>query len=56
MVEKLDIARIAPQHGAPSKGTAIGPLLAWLGGLACGIDLMGQDQYRIPPAELRIRI
>lgn len=54
MVETLDIAMIAPQHGAPLKGAAIGQLLNWLEGLACGTDLMGQDQYRIPTAASRI--
>ncbi|OIQ94101.1 metallo-beta-lactamase superfamily protein [mine drainage metagenome] len=56
MVEKLDIAMIVPQHGAPLKGAAIGQLLTWLDGLACGTDLMGQGQYRIPAAELQIRV
>ncbi|MGC9164089.1 MAG: MBL fold metallo-hydrolase, partial [Thiomonas sp.] len=52
MVRKLDIAMIAPQHGAPLAGPAIGQLLDWLDGLACGIDLMGPGQYQIPRDDL----
>jgi len=54
MVRKLDIAMIAPQHGAPIAGPAIGQLLDWLDNLACGIDLMGPGQYQIPEGDLRV--
>jgi flavorubredoxin len=54
MVRQLDIAMIAPQHGAPLAGAAIGQLLDWLDGLACGIDLMGPGQYQIPEDDLRV--
>lgn len=47
-----DIQMIAPQHGAPIAGAAIGQLLDWLEGLVCGIDLMGPGQYQIPMGEL----
>lgn len=52
MVRQLDIVMIAPQHGAPLAGEAIGQLLDWLDGLSCGIDLMGPGQYQIPMGEL----
>lgn len=54
MVRELDIAMIAPQHGAPLKGAAIGQLLDWLDNLDCGIDLMGAAQYQVPTAAMRI--
>ena len=53
MVRQLDISMIAPQHGAPLAGKAIGQLLDWLDNLACGIDVMGPGQYQLPMAELR---
>ena len=52
MVRELDIAMIVPQHGAPLKGDAVGQLLDWLESLACGIDLMGPVQYRLPSRTL----
>lgn len=48
MVRDLEISMIVPQHGAPLKGAAIGQLIDWLDGLACGIDLMGAPQYQLP--------
>jgi len=48
MVRQLDIAMIVPQHGAPLKGAAVGQLLDWLDGLACGVDLMGSQHYQLP--------
>ncbi|SCC92212.1 putative Beta-lactamase [Thiomonas sp. X19] len=54
MVRELDIAMIAPQHGAPLEGAAIGQLLDWLDNLDCGIDLMGAAQYQVPTAAMRI--
>lgn len=52
MVRQLEITMIAPQHGAPIVGEAIGQLLDWLDGLACGIDLMGTAQYQVPRLNL----
>jgi flavorubredoxin len=48
MVRGLEIRMIVPQHGAPLEGQAIVQLLDWLEHLACGIDLMGTPQYRLP--------
>jgi flavorubredoxin len=48
MVSGLDIAMIAPQHGAPLVGPAIPQFIDWVRELACGIDLMGPDNYRVP--------
>ncbi len=48
MARQLDIALLVPQHGAPLEGPAIGQFLDWVESLACGIDLFGQDDYRIP--------
>lgn len=53
MARQLDISMIAPQHGAPLAGKAIGQLLDWLDNLACGIDVMGPGQYQLPMTELR---
>ncbi len=52
MVRELDIAMIVPQHGAPLVGDAIGQLLDWLDTLACGIDLMGPANYRLPTLKM----
>lgn len=54
MVRQLDIVMIAPQHGSPIAGAAIGQLLDWLDGLACGIDIMGAGQYQIPADDLSV--
>ncbi|HEX2010572.1 MAG TPA: MBL fold metallo-hydrolase [Roseateles sp.] len=48
MVRELDIAMIVPQHGAPMAGAAVREFIDWAESLACGIDLMGPAQYRIP--------
>jgi flavorubredoxin len=48
MVEPLPIRMIVPQHGAPLAGPAVQDFIAWARGLACGIDLMGPDNYRLP--------
>ncbi len=48
MVRELDIAMIVPQHGAPMAGAAVKEFIDWAEGLACGIDLMGPGDYRIP--------
>lgn len=48
MVEPLPIRMIVPQHGAPLAGQAIPDFIAWTRQLACGIDLMGPDNYRVP--------
>ncbi len=48
MVRDLPISMIVPQHGAPISGAAIKEFIDWAEGLACGIDLMGPGDYRIP--------
>lgn len=39
-IAHLDIEMIAPQHGPVYRGAAVAQLLAWLGDLRCGIDLL----------------
>jgi flavorubredoxin len=48
MARQLDIAMIAPQHGAPMVGAAVGEFIEWAEQLACGIDLFGSADYRLP--------
>ena len=48
MVRELDIRMVVPQHGAPMAGAAVKEFIDWIEGLACGIDLMGPGDYRIP--------
>jgi flavorubredoxin len=48
MVSGLKIEMIAPQHGAPLVGAAIGEFIAWARELQCGIDLMGPANYTVP--------
>lgn len=48
MVRGLDIAMIAPQHGAFFRGPAmVARLLDWLDALPCGIDVM-EPVYTLP--------
>jgi len=48
MVSGLDIRMIVPQHGAPLTGPAVQEFIAWARELACGVDLVGPDTYRVP--------
>jgi flavorubredoxin len=48
MVRQLDIRMIAPQHGSPMVGAAVGEFIDWVEQLACGIDLFGAVNYRVP--------
>jgi flavorubredoxin len=49
MVRQLDIEQIVPQHGSRFVGQrAVGDFIAWVEGLECGVDLMTQDNYRLP--------
>ena len=48
MVAQLDIQMLVPQHGRALTGKAIGEFINWISNLQCGIDLMTQDNYRIP--------
>ncbi len=48
MVRPLPIRMIVPQHGAPLAGAAVQEFIDWIEQLECGIDLMTQDNYRLP--------
>ena len=48
MVRQLDIDMIAPQHGRALVGDAISDFIDYIETLQCGIDLMDQQDYRIP--------
>jgi flavorubredoxin len=49
MVRELDPESIVPQHGRPFRDRkVIGEFMSWLENLQCGIDLMTQDDYRLP--------
>jgi flavorubredoxin len=50
MVSTLDIRMMVPQHGAPLEGAAVRDFIAWARELQCGVDLMGPEHYRVPPA------
>jgi flavorubredoxin len=49
MVRQLDIDMIVPQHGRAFVGRrAVNEFIDWIEGLQCGIDLITQDNYRLP--------
>ncbi len=48
MVRQLDIDMIVPQHGRALAGRAVNEFIDWIENLDCGVDLMTQDNYRIP--------
>jgi flavorubredoxin len=49
MVRGLDIEWLVPQHGRPFKGKAmIERFFTWIEELECGIDLVTQENYKIP--------
>lgn len=49
MVRTLDIESIVPQHGRPFVGKAmVNQFISWIENLECGIDLMTQDNYKVP--------
>ncbi|PKO54266.1 MAG: MBL fold metallo-hydrolase [Betaproteobacteria bacterium HGW-Betaproteobacteria-2] len=49
MVRGLDIESIVPQHGRAFVGKAmVKRFIDWVENLECGIDLMTQENYRIP--------
>lgn len=49
MVRQLDVEWIVPQHGRSFQGEEkINQFLNWIETLECGVDLMTQDNYRIP--------
>jgi flavorubredoxin len=49
MVRQLDIQMIVPQHGSRFVGREmVGRFIDWVENLSCGVDVMAQDNYRIP--------
>ena len=49
MVRQLDVEAIVPQHGRMLKGKpVINEFLNWIENLSCGVDLMTQENYRLP--------
>lgn len=49
MIRTLDVEAMVPQHGRGFFGKAVvAEFLDWIERLECGIDLMTQDNYRIP--------
>ena len=49
MVRQLDVEWIVPQHGASFKGKKmVNQFLDWFETLQCGIDLVTQNDYRVP--------
>lgn len=49
MVRQLDIEQIVPQHGCRFVGkAAVERFIEWVEKLECGVDLMTQQNYRIP--------
>jgi len=49
MVRQLDVEMIVPQHGCRFEGKAmVNRFLDWIEQLPCGVDVMTQDNYRVP--------
>ncbi|MFK4133167.1 MBL fold metallo-hydrolase [Pseudomonas luteola] len=49
MVREMNVAMIVPQHGRPfASPPVIKAFLDWIETLECGIDLMTQEDYRLP--------
>jgi flavorubredoxin len=49
MVRQLDIDMIVPQHGRAFIGRkAVNDFINWIEGLQCGVDLVSQNNYRLP--------
>lgn len=48
MVQTLPIDMIVPQHGRAMTGKAIPEFISWMSELRCGVDLMTQDNYKVP--------
>jgi len=49
MARTLDIEWIVPQHGLSFKGKEmVNRFIDWIEGLECGVDLMSQDDFRLP--------
>jgi flavorubredoxin len=49
----MDVEAIVPQHGRMFKGKKmVNEFLNWIENLECGIDLMTQDNYRLPCSDI----
>jgi flavorubredoxin len=49
MVREMDVEMIVPQHGKSFKGKKmVNQFLDWIEQLPCGVDLMTQENYRVP--------
>ena len=49
MVRRMDVESIVPQHGCRLEGKKmVNEFLNWIENLPCGVDLMTQDNYRMP--------
>lgn len=49
MVRQLEIEAIVPQHGRILKGPqVINEFLGWISNLYCGVDLLTQENYKLP--------
>jgi len=49
MVRQLDVESIVPQHGRMFKGKEmVNQFLDWIETLPCGVDLLTQENYRLP--------
>jgi flavorubredoxin len=49
MARTIDIDAIVPQHGRPFVGKEmVAQFISWIEALECGIDLMTQDNYKVP--------
>jgi flavorubredoxin len=48
MVRELEIKMIVPQHGRSIQGKAIPQFIEWISNLECGVDLMTQNNYKLP--------
>jgi flavorubredoxin len=49
MVRGLDVEKIVPQHGASFEGKEmVGKFLDWFQNLECGVDLMTQENFKVP--------
>ncbi|MEW8563449.1 MAG: MBL fold metallo-hydrolase, partial [Candidatus Thiodiazotropha sp.] len=49
MVRQLEIEMIVPQHGRAFAGKkVVNEFINWIDGLECGVDLVTQNNYRLP--------
>ncbi len=48
MAAAMEISMIVPQHGRAFAGKAVAQFIGWISNLKCGVDLVSQDNYRLP--------